>query len=84
MLCKIFSSIWHNVKLKLFFFNFQKIHRDGWGRLEPMVSSSSSNSTPTTVVTWENLLLSRPKVREGESLEARSNKLEYGLETVVI
>ena len=49
-----------------------------------MVSSSSSNSTPTTVVTWENLLLSRPKVREGESLEARSNKLEYGLETVVI
>ena len=49
-----------------------------------MVSSSSSNSTPTTVVTWENLLLSGPKVREGESIEARSNKLEYGLETIVI
>ena len=49
-----------------------------------MISSSSSDSTPATVVTRENLLLSRPKVREGESLEARSNKLEYGLETVVI
>ena len=49
-----------------------------------MISSSSLDSTPATVVTRENLLLSRPKVREGESLEARSNKLEYDLETVVI
>ena len=49
-----------------------------------MISSSSSDSTPATIAIRENLLLSQPKVREGESLEARSNKLEYDLETIVI
>nr|POE90439.1 hypothetical protein CFP56_43113 [Quercus suber] len=52
--------------------------------LEPVILSSSSDSTPSTIATRENLLLLRPKVREGESLEARSNKLEYDLETIVI
>ena len=71
-------------KLKLFFLTSKKYIETDEGALEPMISSSSLDSTPATVVTRENLLLSRPKVRERESLEARSNKLEYDLETVVI